>query len=409
MDWTRFELPKGFELVVRHGTHAAIDTALEHFWKNKFRSVSDLKAAGLGIDAYLPPQFRAEPILHAQAVVRRALKEARPSITLTARKFLTGEGWEEYCGTGLLRNMPSCPGMSYGSMLTETAVFGKFMDAAEVQKCHPDEKSRVLECYDVALEYCKTRGLILASAAFTFRQNKSGGYILTDAMEPETTEYCDTSSMHKKQTDIRVDTAAWRRYLFWRVTGYRLEEYQREVLHVADVRVPKRDFGIVATSVDEVQWASNECFRNGPIEGIHGRTYGHAFEDGTDLDIDMIVGFGKNGCHGAHSMIVICPGPSVIPIVLASAIRSSGRTIAVLPVVTAPQGSPAEVEASRILSSYKELLVLDDMHDEPYRNVSAAVERIAHGEFRPRNASVKEVGSGSVIGINVGDIVRKVA
>ncbi len=151
------------------------------------------------------------------------------AIECVARGYLTGSGWSEYkensavCGNSL----PS--GLIDGSQLPSSiftpatkAEIGDhdinidFQSAAAIIGDDDAERLRdlTLKLYDTAVEFSKSRGIILADTKFEFGRNSGGEIVLGDeTLTPDSSRFWDQSTWVPGGTQPSFDKQFLRDYL----------------------------------------------------------------------------------------------------------------------------------------------------------------------------------------------------
>ena len=151
------------------------------------------------------------------------------AIECVARGYLTGSGWSEYkensavCGnelpTGLLdgSELPT----SIFTPATKAAIgdhdinidfdsASKIVGAKDVAEL----RDLTLKLYDVAADFAKSRGIILADTKFEFGRNAAGAIILGDeALTPDSSRFWDQSTWAPGGTQPSFDKQFLRDYL----------------------------------------------------------------------------------------------------------------------------------------------------------------------------------------------------
>ena len=151
------------------------------------------------------------------------------AIECVARGYLTGSGWSEYkensavCGnelpTGLLdgSELPT----SIFTPATKAAIgdhdinidfdsASKIVGAKDVAEL----RDLTLKLYDVAADFAKSRGIILADTKFEFGRNAAGAIILGDeALTPDSSRFWDQSAWAPGGTQPSFDKQFLRDYL----------------------------------------------------------------------------------------------------------------------------------------------------------------------------------------------------
>ena len=267
-------------------------TAMNVFWARRKliadRFPQDLIAYGAGIDEHFLPEFRGNPELHKRATVVKKLNML--PVEAIVRGCLTGSGWTAYqetapdhkvCGWSLL------PGLRDGDALpapiftpTTKAAVGhdEHMDAGKVQKKFGSGiETEALELFHVANEIALARGIVLADTKFEFGTDPITGKLTLgdERLTPDSSRYwlfTDWEASRKEgrsptsfdkqfvrewgktvgidKLDPKIEdhvrqvraltvpqevlerTARIYRYIFFMLTGWRLEKFQREVMGI---------------------------------------------------------------------------------------------------------------------------------------------------------------------------------
>lgn len=270
-------------------------TALNIFWRTQVLAQSclhDLVAFGSEIDQHLPEELRGNPALQKRAVVITRL--AMVPIEFVVRGYLTGSGWESYQQSGMVCGQPLPPSFKNGSRLaaplftpTTKADSGHDLPLSpgEVsQKFGPRPEEMALEIYKLGRDYAESRGIILADTKFEFgfrpgqslTKNRDFNFILADeVLTPDSSRYWGLLEWQKAQArgslppsldkqvvrdwgkthqiqelspenpdhlemidNLRVphEVLLWTtkiyRYIFWRLTSMKLEQFQRKVMGI---------------------------------------------------------------------------------------------------------------------------------------------------------------------------------
>lgn len=179
------------------------------------------------------------------------------------------------------------------------------------------------------------------------------------------------------------------RYIFWRLTGQTLEAYSRSEMDV-QVPLPRRRVAIVAGSESDLPAIGavvERSARHGVFSGALSTIEAHVIS--CHRNPAELESFAKEGCGGAD--VVICAGGKALalPGVLDALLYAKGRSIPVIGVALAPEGSISEQAA---ILSIEELpgnpVVIDEMKGRAYvgeRGLLQALLRVAHGEMPPQH------------------------
>ncbi len=322
------------------GEKGAILTALNHFWTTSvLQSIckTDFIAAGANIDCYLPGELQNNPELQKRATVVRIV--AAPDVEDIVRLHLTGSGWTSYQGTGAVCGHQLLTGLVDGNKLPYP-LYTPTTKAAEGHDEHITADS-VANRYGVGRErmslqvagaisaHAEKRGIILADSKFEFGLY-DGKLVLADEKgTPDSSRFWDATAWKKAQgkgkippsfdkqfvrewgkeslvekdangrkrdpenpadiafvDDLKVPssvtdmTTRIYRYIFWRLTGMKIETYQRtvmginvenkklriEVLVGSESDLPQTETGLVELSLlANVHKSIISCHRN-PVE-----------------------------------------------------------------------------------------------------------------------------------------------
>ncbi len=266
----------------------AILTAMNVFWRTKIiKNIvpHDLIDYGTAVDEYLPQSLRGNPDIHKRALVVKKL-EMLP-IEAIARGYLMGSGLASYKKTGAVCGHHLPEGLHGGSELPY-AIFTPTTKAKEGHDEHitadsvaqiygvlPERMS--LELYQTALRYARSKGIILADTKFEFGFDANGALTLGDELltpdsgrfwnwdawfaavrarkspasldkqyvreegkrlgiadldprKPEDLARVDTCEI---ASEVCAHTAKLYRYIFSRLTGKKLEIFQRDDMGIA--------------------------------------------------------------------------------------------------------------------------------------------------------------------------------
>jgi phosphoribosylaminoimidazole-succinocarboxamide synthase len=151
------------------------------------------------------------------------------AIECVARGFLTGSGWSEYKENNAVCGNELPAGLLDGSQLP-TSIFTPAtkadigdhdvnIDFDKVSKIVGAEdatelRDLTLKLYDVAADFAKSRGIILADTKFEFGRNSAGAIVLGDeALTPDSSRFWDQSTWVPGGTQPSFDKQFLRDYL----------------------------------------------------------------------------------------------------------------------------------------------------------------------------------------------------
>ncbi|MEI6528612.1 MAG: phosphoribosylaminoimidazolesuccinocarboxamide synthase [bacterium] len=275
-------------------------TALNYFWVAKvIRDLceTDMVACGAGIDEFLPSYLRGNLDLQKRSTVVRLLPA--PEVEDIVRLVLTGSGLKSYNETGMICGHKLPAGLTDGSLLpypiytpTTKAVEGHdlHITADSVVEKYGFKRERLaIQVASVIANYAAAHGIRLADTKFEFSGNiladekgtpdssrfvdekawqkamKAGKFPASldkqyvrewgkklgiDKRDPENPE--DVAWVHSQEVpaDVVEMTTKIYRYIFWRLTGMKLERFQREEMGIDVVdRRPTVDI-VVGSSSD---------------------------------------------------------------------------------------------------------------------------------------------------------------
>jgi phosphoribosylaminoimidazole-succinocarboxamide synthase len=289
-------------------------TALNHYWRvNVLNAIctTDFVACGAEIDAYLPESLRNNSELQKRATVVNIVSE--PQIEGIVRFFLTGSGLEIYRETGgevCGNRLP--PGLVNGSQLaypiytpTTKAKTGhdKPLHVDEVAKAHGADHERLaLQVAQSGFSFLNKRGILLPDTKLEFGRDSEGRLILCDeALTPDSSRFWEIIAWaiaHKKgalppsldkqfvrnwgktafvecdeagrkrdpeneadlafvdslevPADIIEMTRRLYRYIFWRITGMKLEIYQDLHMGISLAETPKLKIHVLVGSESDL-------------------------------------------------------------------------------------------------------------------------------------------------------------
>lgn len=405
-------------------------TAMSHFWLTKLERNLGIKthliAAGSAIDAYLPKELRDIPELQSRAMVVRRLKMV--PCEFIARGFLTGSGLKDYLKTGMVCGHKLPPGLQDGDLIEtidtpttkEDSGHDLALDAKEVRKKYPEETALLFKVFYIVSEMAMKCGILFADTKLEFGRDSNGVLYLADEVAtPDSSRFWERSvweagrRLEKRKAPPPYDKQLVRqwgieqginkldplspgdvakaqslqippeligattqiyRYIFWRLTGMRLEKYRREVMGI-NVADEARKIAVVFGSESDIPRVRHAI--NGTPVAAHVVS---CHRNPIELQI-----FALNGCRGADVVIAAGGKAFALPGVLDAFLHDADHDIPVIGVALGEPGS-ASLEAARL--SIAELpgqpVVMDEMHDWVYQGpegFARALDRAMHGEF----------------------------
>lgn len=301
-----------FVLNAAVGRKGEVLTAMNHFMNQKLRDEdinTDLVAVGSAIDPYLPQELRGNVELQKRGTIVRRLKG--PEFEDIVRICLTGSGWKSYKETGMAFEYPLPINLTEGCLLPEPIYtpttkadtgHDKSVSAASVaEKYGTNRQELSLIAARICSKFAQSRGIVLADTKFEISVDANGGLVIVDEVATaDSSRFWDEGEWKKcqakkkmpssfdkqfvrnwaKTVDIEKDENGRTRepenetdiayvhsqivphniinntiklylYIFWRLTGMKLETYQREVMGI-DVADPKRHIEILVGSESDL-------------------------------------------------------------------------------------------------------------------------------------------------------------
>jgi phosphoribosylaminoimidazole-succinocarboxamide synthase len=241
-------------------------------------------ACGAGVDNYLEPTLRGNPKLQKRATVVNILPA--PDVEDIVRLVLTGSGLKSYNETGMICGHKLPAGLTDGSLLpypiytpTTKAVEGHDLHITAdsvVEKYGFIRERLAIQVASVIANYAAAHGIRLADTKFEFSQVSPGRLVLADEKgTPDSSRFVDEKAWQKavkagkfpasldkqyvrewgkklgidKRDPENPEDVAWvhsqevpngvvemttriYRYIFWRLTGMKLERFQREEMGI---------------------------------------------------------------------------------------------------------------------------------------------------------------------------------
>lgn len=276
--------------------------AMNHFWVTKIIEPTfetDLVACGSEIDAFLPSQLTGNVELQKSASIVRILPS--PDVEDIVRFILTGSGLASYEFNNTICGQKIPRGLSNGSMLpfpvytpTTKATEGhdEHITADSVSERYGHKRERfAIQVASMLHTYASKQGILMADTKFEFSQS-DGRLILADEKgTPDSSRFVDLkewsqtpkgkfpSSLDKQfvrewgktagitgelnpqnpehlalvdgisvPENVLKMTQRIYRYIFWRLTGLKLEAYQQRELGITLPPVPKPNIHVVVGS-----------------------------------------------------------------------------------------------------------------------------------------------------------------
>ncbi len=412
----------------------AILTALNHFWLTQLEEIgikTHLIAAGSAIDAYLPEELRGNPELQSRALVVRQLKMA--PIEFIARQCLTGSGFKDYQKNGEVCGHKLPLGIQDSDALpaaidtpTTKAEEGHDMplDADEIRTQYPEETTTLFEAFAHIAERAFESGIVLADTKMEFGRDQDGILYLADEVgTPDSSRFWDRNewlagrkkearkapppndkqlvrewgieqginkldpllsedvakvhALHVPNELLEATTQTYR-YIFWRLTWMRLEEYQRERMDI-DVEDKKRNLAIIFGSMTDIH-SMIPVLKHLP----HGFDQVEVHVVSCHRNPAALHHFAVHGCYGADVVIAAGGKAFALPGVLDALLHENGHTTPVIGVALGVSDSTA-LEAAKL--SISELpgqpVVMDEMLGvyTGIQGIALAIDRAATGEF----------------------------
>ncbi len=286
----------------------AVLTATNVFWRTEVMRelfAHDLVAAGSAIDAFLPEALRGDPELQARATVVQKLRML--PVEAVVRGCLTGSGLTAYKKTGEVCGHKLPEGLQDGDRLSEPlftpttkAEVGhdEHVSAESVRREHGTGLELLaLELFSTARTYAADRGIVLADTKFECGLDVHGRLTVGDeVLTPDSSRFWDgrqwaavqTKAVRKSPTaydkqyvrgwgkTVGIDakkperdydvgwvhgqpvpdgvlrqTTRLYRYIFWRLTGVKLETYQHDVMGI-DVCPPPVHVVVISGSESDL-------------------------------------------------------------------------------------------------------------------------------------------------------------
>lgn len=422
----------------------AILTATNHFWIKKLEKDLDIKthfvAAGRNIDQFLPEELQGNRDLQSRAMVVRKLH--MDPIEYINRACLTGSGLTGYKETGTVCGHQLQLGLQDGDELltvidtpTTKADVGhdEPLDAALVREQYPEGTALAHKTFGYIRDYAKSRGIVVADGKSELGRDSNGVYRIGDEvgtpdacrfwelatwrtgrlleqrkapppydkqlvrqwgieqsinkLDPSNPEHvAQVHAMHIPPNLTEATTKTYR-YIFWRLTGMRLEQYQREMMGITVEDKPRR-LTIVFGSENDLNRVGMElgCLARGHYDfAFYGRPQVHILS--CHRNPDELFDFACTvNCRARMDEVIVAAGGKAfaLPGMLKTLLRPD---IPVIGVAFGALGSRALDAAQLSISELPDQsVVMDEENGGVYTNNTGflgALERAAHGEFPP--------------------------
>lgn len=422
-------------------------TMLTHFWIKKLEPLgipTHFVAAGAEIDQYLPEPLRGDPDRQSRAMVVDELDMI--PVELIPREVLTGSAKKPYAATGVIFGKPLPAGLQDGDLLpytmftaTTKAATGhdEHLSSDEVRYKYPEASHLAMTVFDIGKKHAMSRGIFPADSKFEVGWKKVGGRmvlaigdeILTpdssrfweylawlagrkavtrkapppydkqlvrqwgieqgiDQLDPENPEHvAKVHAMEVPQT-LLDQTRQTYRYIFWRLTGMKLENYKRDL----GIVVPAQDKPHVvmllgsASDWDKVRPVMEvsplfaeakidvhvmSCDRN-PVEAVEFATKGTV--GGVSYPMgNVLFGIGSKSLR--------------LPSYIKALTAATGKGIPVVGIALGDPGSQDLMDAQRAIAGIPETpVIMDELAGHVYTGpvgLVAAMDRVINGELPP--------------------------
>lgn len=419
--------------------------ALNHFWSTflgAFDIPTHLLATGVGARTFLPPL--AKERWDAQMTARMAVVNRLDMIPVEfiARGILTGSGFKSYAETGTVCGHRLQRDIGEGDELpfvmdtpTTKAQEGhdEPMDAAEVRDKYPAATHRTLQIYQIIANFARTRGIRLVDTKFEFGfAPRTTDLILGDEIgTPDSSRYWDERAWQKSRAAsssvlppsldkqfvrnwgktagidklrhpedpaecaqvhalevpehvIRATTQIYR-YLFWRLTGDRIETYATGAMS-SPLPSPKRTVAIVVGSESDLPAVR---------QGLRAKRGVSSLNDNFTVNVvschrnlDALLTFARR-CDGVDAVVAAGGKAFALAGVLDALlhINGSGKNIPVVGVALGKSGSEELLAAQLSISQLPGTpVVMDELTGTVYsgpEGIENALTRIFAGELPP--------------------------
>lgn len=428
-------------------------SALTHFWLTRIKNFgvrTHLVAAGKNIDAYLSEGLRGDPDLQARAMVVANLHMT--PVEFVGRSHLTGSGLKQYKESGHVCGIHLPPGLQDGDDIgciidtpTTKAEVGhdEPIPADEIRKRFPEQTRLLIQVFQIMASWARSCGLVLADTKCEFGSDSVGNAVLGDEVgTPDSSRYWSLTewSASRKKSERKAPTSLdkqlarqWAeslgvnqmkpenpehvaqvhgfevpeelirlltqtyRYLFWRLTGERLEEYLEKYLGVVLPR-PKKKIAVILGSRSDLP-TYYEAMRTGSnwhwMDGIDEMPQLPIHIVSCHRNPEELRQFVQKWCDGLDAVIAAGGMAFALPGVLDTHLHAAGKNI---PVIGVALGTPGTEEFQAAQLSISMLpgqpVVMDEVNgDKVYagsEGLRAALERVSRGELPPPRVREKK-------------------
>jgi len=200
-------------------------TKLSAFWFKKLHDIVYNHLITTGIDK-MPPPISGVPELRGRSTL---VKRTEPfQVECVVRGYLEGSGWKDYQATGQVSGHVLPPGLKQCDRLLEPI----FTPSTKAHTGHDENitgfefkrivgadaakflKSKSLELYNVASEYARSRGIIIADTKFEFGRDADGNILLIDeVLTPDSSRFWSVESYEPGHAQPSFDKQFVREYL----------------------------------------------------------------------------------------------------------------------------------------------------------------------------------------------------
>ncbi|MDD5726081.1 MAG: phosphoribosylaminoimidazolesuccinocarboxamide synthase [Patescibacteria group bacterium] len=427
----------------------AILTAMNIFWRKMLgdQFAHDLAAYGEKVDEYLPPELHGKGLMTQATVVRRLEMCDCEAIV---RGYLTGSGLKAYNKTQEVCGHRLPPGLQDGDRLP----FPIFTPSTKAKEGHDEhitadrvaEKygARIerasLQLYQAAEQFASEKGIILADTKFEWGLDpETDKLVLADeVLTPDSSRFWDVLAWQKMQksqfrssptsydkqrvrdwgktrgidkrdpckpedveyvhglevpAEVIARTTQIYRYIFWRLTGMKLEKFQLYKMSLEEVFSPLVKIEVISGSesdvgqmtsglaeLDNAQKAGEAQYRRHVISCHRNpeelANYAHNLPD----DVIVVAGAGMAAAlPGVLKALLVKEGKAQIPVIGVAftgkteednlAARLSIERLPGQPVLLAPDGKayfgPLGFENACLAALYHEFLPVDPPTNKP--------------------------------------------
>lgn len=409
-------------------------TVMSVFWfrmLEKHGIGTHLVACGADIDEYLPPQHKDNIDLQSRAIVVKKCNMVDDT-EFVLRGCLTGSGLKEYLATGTVCGQRLPDGLQDGDELpylfftpTTKAAVGhdEAVSADARRQKYPDQVYRAVQIFQIAQEYAKRRGFLLADTKFEFagdgmladevltmdssrwwdlRTWQEGRRLVTgrkappgfdkqlvrewgkgsgvDKLKPEDPE--DVAKVHAMQVPpVLIDqTVQVYRYAPWRLIGMNRDQYLRNEMRVQVPQSPTKNVVIICGSETDLPCVTEAC------RSMFLRTHVRAHTMSCHRNPKELMEFcqtvsGVDVIIGAGGKALALPG------VIDAWLYRFGKNIPVVGVVFGESGSKALLAAELSIDELPgQPVIMDEISGRVYSGTQGlrdVLNRIECGELPP--------------------------